>query len=266
MGQSVKPTVPNLTASRSRNTFGSVANLFAVAFVAVVLLFAFGANRIATLAALAWLGAFFLVGCGLIPRWLTRSLQRTAPSAAPDFRGKRTIIILLGDGTVSNPESGELVPGWLAHSRITKAAQLYLAAHAGGGMCTLVVTGDDSVGKRTPSAYVTNLVSLGVVERNIILETRGENTYRQAEHTKERLQTIGDFDALFLVTSGLHMRRALLYFENVGLHPQAIPSDYVTAEITLFPAAYNFAITDIACHQYVGIARMRLYNALGWNK
>lgn len=262
----MKPTVPNVSASRPRNTFGSVANLFAIAFVAIALLFALGMSRIAIPVALVWLGTFFLVGGGVIPRWLTRSLQQAAPLAETDFGGKRVVVILLGDGTVNDPVSGELVPGWLAHSRIANAAQLYLAARARDGRCTLIVTGDDSAGKRTPPAYVTNLVALGVAESDIILETRGENTYRQAEHAKEALQTVGGFDALLLVTSGLHMRRALLYFRNVGLQPQPAPSDCVTAEIALFPMGYNFAITDIALHQYVGIARMRLYNALGWNK
>ncbi len=261
----MSPPVINAPARRPLNAFGSVANLFAIAFVAIVLLFTLGANRVALQATFAWFGAFLLVGCGLVPRWLATLLQADGPRV-PNFGGKRIAIVLLGDGVVSNPATGEIAPAWLAHSRIAKAAQVYLAARARGGICMLIVTGDNSGRNGARSTYVTSLVALGIAESDIALEADGENTYRQAEHTKTMLQSMGEYDALLLVTSGLHMKRALLYFRNVGLRPQPAPSDYVTAEITLFPAAYNFAITDIACHQYIGIARMRLYNALGWNK
>ena len=261
----MNPPASKRPASRPRNAFGSVANLFALAFIAIMLLFAFGLNRVVLSAAIAWIGAFLLVGCGVVPSWLANSLQ-TGAAPAPELDCKRIAIVLLGDGVVSSSTTGEIFPAWLAASRIAKATQVYLAARSRGSMCRLIVTGNISAGKGTRSAYMTNLVALGVAEPDIVLEARGENTYRQAEHTKQILQSMGEFDALILVTSGLHMKRALLYFRNVGLQPQPAPSDYVTAEFTLFPAAYNFAITDIACHQYVGIARMRLYNALGWNK
>jgi hypothetical protein len=29
--------------------------------------------------------------------------------------------------------------------------------------------------------------------------------------------------------------------------------------------AYNFALTDFALHEWIGIARYHVYNALGWN-
>jgi hypothetical protein len=31
------------------------------------------------------------------------------------------------------------------------------------------------------------------------------------------------------------------------------------------PLAYNFAVADIALHEYLGIMRYHVYNALGWN-
>lgn len=38
------------------------------------------------------------------------------------------------------------------------------------------------------------------------------------------------------------------------------------APIILLPLGFNFAIADLSFHDYVGIARLHLYNKLGWNK
>ena len=67
IGESVNPPASKRPASRPRNAFGSVANLFALAFIAIMLLFAFGLNRVVLSAAIAWIGAFLLVGCGVVP-------------------------------------------------------------------------------------------------------------------------------------------------------------------------------------------------------
>jgi uncharacterized SAM-binding protein YcdF (DUF218 family) len=68
-----------------------------------------------------------------------------------------------------------------------------------------------------------------------------------------------------LVTSGVHLRRAELYFRHFGIRAVPVRADYVDAVITPVPQAYNFLLMDVALHEYTGLARYRVYNLLGWN-
>jgi uncharacterized SAM-binding protein YcdF (DUF218 family) len=70
---------------------------------------------------------------------------------------------------------------------------------------------------------------------------------------------------LVLVSSGIHMRRSALYFSHFGVHPATVRSDYVGALMSPLPLAYNFLLTDLAPHEYVGLLRYQLFQLLGWN-
>lgn len=112
--------------------------------------------------------------------------------------------------------------------------------------------------------YGRCLERLDIPSTDVLYESRGRNTYAQTQEVAAILLELKP-EAVVLVTSGLHMKRALLYARSFGIEAVPAPSDYVTGACTLFPIAYNFAVTDIAIHQYVGIVRFHLYNALGWN-
>jgi uncharacterized SAM-binding protein YcdF (DUF218 family) len=70
----------------------------------------------------------------------------------------------------------------------------------------------------------------------------------------------------YLVTSALHMKRALFYFGSFGLRLEPFPSDYNHAPRQLLPVGYNFAVADIALHQYIGILRFLIYETCGLNR
>lgn len=217
--------------------------------------------------AVGCLAVFILVGNGILARWLARSLQEPAFFRKPQDFGGMSAIVLLGDGNIVEPNSGEALPGWLAYSRIERACELYHSAIAAGTSCRVLVTGDDSsnLGMRQEPVYVQRLRALGVPAADIRVEGKGRNTYRQAKLTSEILKA-ERYDRVFMVTSGLHMKRALRYFLQFCVSAIPVASDYVTGNITLLPLGSNFAIADIALHQYAGLARLRIYNALGWNK
>ncbi|ACB77743.1 YdcF family protein [Opitutus terrae] len=242
---------------------------------ALILLFVAGIAAVAALRrwdtvlslATGCVAVFILVGNGFLARWLARSLQEPAFFRKPQDFGGVSVIVLLGDGNIVQPNSGEALPGWLAYSRIERAGELYRSATASGAACRVIVTGDDSSdpGAVKEPVYVQRLRALGVPAGDIRVEGKGRNTYRQAELTSEILKA-ERCDRIFMVTSGLHMKRALRYFLNFGVSAIPVASDYVTGNITLLPLGSNFAIADIALHQYAGLARLRIYNALGWNK
>ena len=60
--------------------------------------------------------------------------------------------------------------------------------------------------------------------------------------------------------------KALLYFNNFQIKPKAVIADYLPPVISLKPTGYNFAITDLLVNEYIGIARLYIYNLMGWNK
>lgn len=246
-----------------------------ISTVALILLFIVGTIAVAALqrwdvvlpVAVACAAVFVLIGNGFLARWLARSLQEPAFFRKPEVFGGVSAIVLLGDGNIVEPNSGEALPAWLAYSRIERACELYHAATAAGASCRIIVTGDDSsdLGVAKDPVYVQRLRALGAPAADIRVEGKGRNTYRQAELTSEILRA-ERYDRVFMVTSGLHMKRALRYFLHFGVSAIPVASDYVTGNLTLLPLGSNFAIADIALHQYAGLARLRIYNAMGWNK
>jgi uncharacterized SAM-binding protein YcdF (DUF218 family) len=216
------------------------------------------------------LALFLGVGCGPIPSYLLSRLESGYSSAAVVREVPRSAIILLGNGTEGvgpaggAPASVEVAP--LAYGRLVKALELYEACKQKSGNCTIVVTGGDPQhhGASEAAVYGARLRLLGVDPGDIMLEGRSLNTWQNAQYTAALLQG-HPVDQLFLVTSGIHLRRALLYFGHFGLHGQPVRADYVSAMPSLIPLSYNFLLADLAIHEYVGYWRYFVYERMGWN-
>jgi len=108
------------------------------------------------------------------------------------------------------------------------------------------------------------MVQLGVADTDILLERRSRNTIQNAEFTVAILHE-QRFEKLFLVTSELHLPRALLYFSYFSIYPTPCAANYIVAPRSILPAGYNFTIADLAAHEYIGMLRYYIYNFLGWN-
>jgi uncharacterized SAM-binding protein YcdF (DUF218 family) len=207
----------------------------------------------------------FGIGCGPVPSYLLRNLQSGYSDAAAVREVPRTAIILLGNGTERvPPASVEVAP--LAYGRVMKTLELYQACKLKGGSCTIVVTGGDPQhhGASEAAVYSARLRLLGVDSADILVEGRSLNTWQNAQYTAELLKA-HPVEQLFLVTSGIHLRRSLLYFDHFGLHGQPVRADYVSAMSSVIPSSYNFLMTDLAIHEYVGYWRYFVYEWMGWN-
>ena len=209
---------------------------------------------------------FEVVGCGLVPSLLLKNLQlRSIVEDNPQW-GKRNAIIVLGGGTAQLPDQSTVRPAVLAYSRILEAVRLYFLAKKSNCQCNIIISGGDAsrTGVTEADNYRAEMLQLGVEDSDILLERRSLNTFRNAEFTEAILKQ-QTFNKLFLVTSGLHLRRALLYFSYFGVYPTPCASDYVIPHMSILPVGYNFAIADAAAHEYVGIVRYYVYNFFGWN-
>jgi uncharacterized SAM-binding protein YcdF (DUF218 family) len=240
-----------------------VVLLFAVAF-GLPLLHWRWTGRVLLLLALVLL---FGIGCGPIPSYLLRNLQSGYSDAVAIREAPRSAIILLGNGTErvpSSPPSVEVGP--LAYGRLLKTLELYRACQRKGGSCIVVVTGGDPLhhGASEAAVYSARLQLLGVDSGDLLLEDRSLNTWQNAQFTAALLKA-HPVDQLYLVTSGIHVRRAVLYFGHFGLHGQPVRADYVNAMPSLTPLSYNFLVADLAVHEYVGYWRYFVYERMGWN-
>ncbi|MEO9077995.1 MAG: YdcF family protein [Rhodanobacter sp.] len=206
-----------------------------------------------------------LAGCGVLPRWLLQQLQ--APYArrpALTWAPHNAIVLLTGD-SIYLPHD-EVEPSRGAYGRITEAAVLYRSCRQAQVSCKLLVSGGDPSHSGTPLAvsYGRVLRQLGVPTEDLLLESRSNNTWRNAQFSRPLLVALGA-PRVWLVSSAWHLHRSVLYFDHFGIINTPVRADYLVGTISGWPSASNVVLTDLALHEYVGISRYHLYNALGWN-
>jgi len=239
-------------------------NLFLLLFVIALVLMRFRralSGGIFMLLAVAWL---FFAGCGPLTGMLLGSLQS---GFAPDVAawGQRNVIILLGAGTVRSG-AGAVEPSLYANGRILRAAELYRSCKATGADCKVEVSGGDAAKLKQAEAdvYAISLDRLGIPRADLILEAQSMNTFQNAQFSKPLLMAY-HADKVVLVSSAVHLKRALLYFAHFAIHGEPVRGDYVTARYDWLPTSENLSFADFAIHEYVGVARYHFYNAMGWN-
>lgn len=209
---------------------------------------------------------FLTTGFGIISAPLLKSLESPYPILTQPHWKKNNAIVILGGGTVALPMTGIVKPTILSYARIYEATRLYLLCKKTNSICKIIISGGDALalGKSEAAVYQDEFLAIGVINSDIILESNSMNTFKNAEFTGAILKS-KRFDNVLLVTSGIHMKRALLYFSHFGIHAVPAASDYIASHISIIPLGYNFAITDFAIHEHTGIIRFYIYNYLGWN-
>ena len=211
---------------------------------------------------------FVSIGCGPIPSFFLNHLQSAYSANAVIREARGTAIILLGNGIerFTSTDGIAIEPGALAYGRIAKALELYRTCKQKNTGCTVIVTGGDPQhhGAAEAAVYGALLQRLGVDSADLLLETRSLNTWQNAQFTAALLKS-HPADQVFLVSSGIHLRRSLLYFGRFNIHGQPVRADLVNAQSSWIPLAYNFLVTDLAVHEYTGVWRYYLYEAMGWN-
>ena len=208
---------------------------------------------------------FLLIGNGFIPFYLLKSLQIYKEPQVIKWKESNTIVVL-GAGT-SKPvgsDSDQTKPSLMSFSRITTAATLYHNCKINSSHCHILISGGDPQhnGKTEAATYRETLINLGIKNADIQLEPDSKNTFQNAKFIGTLLVQQPSKQIL-LVSSGLTLRRALLYFSYFNIHPIPIPSDFITIPFSKFPLAYNLAINDFAVHEIIGIAQFYIYNFFG---
>ncbi len=158
--------------------------------------------------------------------WLRASLERqVAQQSAADYPDVPAIVALGGGVQGSRP-------GWrngphlsAAADRVWFAAQLY---HAGRAPLVILVGGlasDEGLGEPEANAMATFIQDLGVPASALLLESRSRNTWENALYTK-RLMNEHHIARVLLVTSAMHMPRAMAIFRKQGIAIIPAPTDF----------------------------------------
>ena len=207
-----------------------------------------------------WTASTPLVADGL--QWTLES--RFPPQPMPAVP-RADAIVTLG-GSVAPARSPRLHPDLSgAADRVWHAARLFHADKApliiasGGTM-----PWKEAVDREAP-AMQRALRSWGVPADSVVLEGTSSNTYQNATHTAVTLTRL-KADRVLLVTSALHMRRALATFSQAGIDAIPVPTDYRVVEgghtlLDLLPTSGALTRTTAAIREYVGYI---VYDWRGW--
>lgn len=207
--------------------------------------------EVSLLAAMAPVGANALV-------WLVES---KAPSALSCVRPYPRTIVVLSGGTYRRPASGDDFGALDAASmrRVLAAVSLW---HRQPDSTLLIAGG----GKGIPESMLMAgfAESMGVPRAAIAVETRSRSTWENAENVARVSPAVPKH--VWLVTSALHLPRALGAFRARGFEPCAWSSGSVHVPFGwnpgyFIPQSSALAKADMAIHELVG---GMLYAGLEW--
>lgn len=187
------------------------------------------------------------------------------PTTASEETGRNTLIVLLGAGIQDNGHQAR--PGLGGYSRLLTAAQRFHRCRQLDGTCRVLVSGGGShPGLDTEAnVYARELIGLGIPAAAILQEDASANTWQNARNSSALIAQERPSHVL-LVTSGLHLRRSLLYFQHFGVTAEGVASDQIRAMPGWLPSTFNLLLVEVMLHERIGVLRYHAYNRLGWNE
>ena len=195
--------------------------------------------------------------------WLRQGLERQIPQKAAADYPTADAIVVLGGGVEGGRSGWRIGPHLLAGAdRAWFGAQLYRAGRAP----VVILSGGNSEWSRTDEpeaeAMETFVKDLGVPISAVLLEGRSRNTQENAEYINQLLVE-HHFNNILLVTSAIHMPRALAVFQGQGINVIPAPTDFDaipprSAWRRWMPDAEALDRSSKALKEYLGIAIYQL--------
>lgn len=254
------------------HNFAFLFNCLSVAFYPVITLLialficlAFWKKRFSRILLAIAIIALYFSANGIITKALITPLEASYKPITTKAILSHRALILLGGGASLYP--GVNQSSILSRSRALEAYEIYSIAKRHHITYTLFLSGGNPnpQGITEAKLYEMLLAKLGVPKKNIVLEGRSKNTFQNAQYLKPILLKY-PFKEYLLITNAPHMRRSQLYFSHFGIKTIAAPSDFPYPTVSLLPVSYNLFLQWFAIHEYIGIARLKVYDWLGLNK
>ena len=199
---------------------------------------------------------YLVFGTGIISFWLLGNLETRYPQLKEDDRlkGVKEIVVLTGYAETDPilPPSSQV--NFASSFRLLEARRiLHFLPEA-----KVIITGSQEV----PAIMGNLLVSLGVPQSRIVLENDSSNTFESAVQIRRILRET----PFILVTSAGHMPRSMGTFRKMGMTPIPAPTNFMSIKkfqfTHLLPSPLHLNCSDLAVHEYAGIAWYWLTNRL----
>ncbi len=162
-------------------------------------------------------------------------------------------IVVLGGGHITDPKIP--VTSQPSHASLVRTIEA-VRLHRKIPGSKLIVSGG-SVFEVHPEAetMATLAQAIGVRPEDVVLESESMDTADQAQLIKP---IVGN-DVFILVTSAVHLPRAVALFAKLGMHPIPAPTDYGSPDCQalflsdFFPSPDGLVGSHSALHEYLGI-------------
>ncbi|MFA5521924.1 MAG: YdcF family protein [Castellaniella sp.] len=239
-------------------------NLALVLFVLGSLLFVLRRRRMAALAGLiglGWLIAWSLPATSLL---LGGQLEHRYPPVPAAELPKADAIVVLGGNIARGRHNWfEAYDANNARQRVDMAQALYEAGRAS----RIVLSGAALDGQMSEAQMMARILqSRGVPADDLILETHSLTTHENAIYTQQALAR-HDLGRILLVTSALHMPRAMAVFRKLGMDaiPAALPAQVRRPGDSRFsawrPDSHTLFAARSIIKEYAGLL---VYRLRGW--
>lgn len=220
-----------------------------------------------------WAGTCLVTGTLWLWLWsmplasivLRGSLEQRYPPVAVTDLPQADAIVVLG-GVIEGRQPPRLEPDLGAPAdRVWHAARLYLAGKAP----RIVISGGNIPGQDQPESEAEVMAeflrALGVPPTALILEPRSINTRTNAACSKSLLDQLG-LRRILLVTSALHMPRAMQTFRAYGVEVIPAATDYEAVHrhrsiFALLPDALTLDGSGRAIKEYAGLVAFGVMGA-----
>ena len=220
-------------------------------FIFLVLLCTQNDNHLIRNGFISIFALLLIISTGWLPKILSHHLEGQYPvinQINPDIHwvvvfggGQHEVINTPSNSILNSVSIDRLVEGVRLYRQLPQAKLLL----SGGGI-------NAEVSEATHLSEVA--VWFKIPKKNIVLEITSENTAAEARAIKPLVRT----DPFYLVTSAIHMPRAMALCQAQGLHPIAAPTDFTSFweegswERNFLPSAYNLFYLNIAMHEILG--------------
>lgn len=194
----------------------------------------------------------------LLIKHLENQYEVFSPKVHNNF-SKPLNILVLGGGFTNDyrlPASDKLCGSAL--SRLVEGVRLQKQIP----LSTLITSGDGGKEEISQAEVLANAALLfGLDSSKIKLQKRPRNTWEEALEYKH---LYGDSIQLIIVSSAIHMPRAMYLFHKAGLKPIAAPTDHLLKidknldPLFWIPSSNNISKVESAIHEYAGILWARL--------
>lgn len=199
-------------------------------------------------------GAFlilFVFTISPFPIYMVRNLEQRYPIYNATNTDSTLNVLVLGAAHVNNPELPALqrlsIP---VHARVAEGIRIQ---HILKGK---IIFSGFSRANNSPHAVAMSqaAVSLGVNTADTLMLIKPQNTIEEAAAYKKRFGTDKKF---ILVTSAIHMPRAMKIFTDAGMKPIPAPTNFInsnepgTNPYHWWPSSLKLMYTEIATYEYV---------------